>query len=192
MSEESIQRYVRRAPLAISGKGGHLTTLKVARTLYNGFGLSYDGVVRWLGIYNERLTDSWTDGELAHKAEAAEEGDYDMPRGWKLSESRGATPLAFTIRRTIPQETTPRPAKRYVLTPNTTDVFYSHSFIRARTHAQGPGEPEISVVLVGRRSIRELESVAVPGKPALREHETLSRHCDHLISQALADFTISS
>ena len=57
---DRIRTYVERAPEAISGQGGHNTTLRVARTLYNGFALSRDQVLEWLHVYNARLSEKWT------------------------------------------------------------------------------------------------------------------------------------
>jgi hypothetical protein len=55
-----IGDYIERAPEAKSGQGGHNTTLRVARTLYNGFALSRDQVLEWLRVYNARLSEKWT------------------------------------------------------------------------------------------------------------------------------------
>ena len=82
---ESIRAYIERAPEAISGQGGHNTTLRVARTLYNGFALSRDQVLEWLHVYNARLSEKWTPRELEHKADSAASGRYDKPRGWMLN-----------------------------------------------------------------------------------------------------------
>ena len=79
-----IRRYIDQAPEAISGSGGHLTTLRVARCLYNGFGLSCQQVFEYLQVYNSRLADKWIDGELRHKAQSAANGTYDKPSGWML------------------------------------------------------------------------------------------------------------
>ena len=39
---ERARAYVRRAPVAVAGQGGHAATMKVARTLVSGFGLGHD------------------------------------------------------------------------------------------------------------------------------------------------------
>ena len=62
---DSIRAYIDRAPAAISGQRGHYTTLRVARTLYNGFGLCRDQVLESLWIYNRRLSEKRTERELA-------------------------------------------------------------------------------------------------------------------------------
>jgi hypothetical protein len=94
---DQISNYINHAELAISGQGGHPTTLRVARCLYNGFALSRDEVLKWLRVYNERLDEKWTEKELAHKADDAVKGPYDKPRGWMLK-SGSQEPPKVTIR----------------------------------------------------------------------------------------------
>ena len=105
---------------------GHLTTLRVARCLYNGFGLSCQQVFECLRVYNSRLADKWTDRELLHKAQSAASGTYDKPSGWMLPATDATAPS-----------------------------YSQSSFTRARTHARACQESEISVASVpksGRRS----------------------------------------
>ncbi|MFL6519182.1 MAG: hypothetical protein ACJ8NS_03100 [Chthoniobacterales bacterium] len=186
MNKRAIQRYVAHAPKAISGNNGHTTTLKVARTLHNGFGLCGDELLHWLGVYNARLSDQWTDRELEHKAEAAESSDYDKPRGWMLDPRQFATPTRFTIQPANNAANPPAPCRRYVLTPDTTDVFYSNSFIRARTHAQRAGESEISVVSVEEAVVPpSLEATEVPDLVCVKVGNFRS---DPLIAVALEVF----
>ena len=106
---DPISNYIDRAPLAISGQRGHDTTLRVARSLYNGFALSRDQVLQCLRVYNARLSEKWSERDLAHKADSAEQGKYDKPRGWMLK--RGSQePPKITIR-------PPTFVRRYVLGP---------------------------------------------------------------------------
>jgi P4 family phage/plasmid primase-like protien len=67
--------YVRKAPLARSGRGGHNTTYAVTRYLNNDLGLPEPAVRVLLDAYNERLGEAgeeeWTEMELDHKVESA-------------------------------------------------------------------------------------------------------------------------
>ena len=83
-----IRRYLEHAPEATSGSGGHLTTLRVARSLHNGFALDRQEVLEGLRAYNSRLSDKWSERELEHKADSAATGTYDKPRGWMLGDEQ--------------------------------------------------------------------------------------------------------
>ena len=133
---DSIRGYIDRAPAAISGQRGHDTTLRVARTLYNGFGLCRDQVLEWLRIYNRRLSEKWTERELAHKADSALRGPYDKPRGWLLT-GHHSEPRRISIR--APENTSrgQKIAKKYVLATDATDISHT-SRMCARAHAQSP------------------------------------------------------
>jgi hypothetical protein len=104
MSADKIRRYIDQAPEAISGQGGHSTTLRVARSLYNGFGLPCDQVFDWLKVYNQRLADKWTNRQLMHKAEAAAAGTYDKHRGWMKADTE-TTVLSYSQRSAMVRET---------------------------------------------------------------------------------------
>jgi hypothetical protein len=114
-----IRRYIDQAPEAISGSGGHMTTLRVARCLFNGFGLDRQEVFEGLKVYNSRLADKWTDRELMHKADSAASGTYDKPSGWMLPATDATAPS-----------------------------YSQPSLTRARAHAQASQESEISVASV--------------------------------------------
>jgi hypothetical protein len=63
---------------------------QLARALFwrssrRGFGLCRDQVFAWLRIYNRRLSENWTERELAHKADSAVRATYDKPRDWLLT-----------------------------------------------------------------------------------------------------------
>ena len=115
--------------MAISGQRGHDTTLRVARTLYNGFGLCRDQVLEWLRIYNRRLSEKWIERELAHKADSAVRATYDKPRGWLLT-GHNSEPRRTSI--CAPEITSrgQKIAKKYTLATDATDI--SHT---SRTHA---------------------------------------------------------
>jgi hypothetical protein len=144
-----IRAYIERAPEAISGHGGHNTTLRVARTLYNGFALSRDQVLEGLHVYNARLSEKWTPRELEHKADSASTGTYDKPRGWMLGEDE-SEPRRIVIRPAKIANGGWKTVKKYVFATDATDVFYSQSAIhaRARACARSRGESEITVASV--------------------------------------------
>jgi hypothetical protein len=145
MSIDKIRRYLNRAPEAIPGQGGHNITLRVARSLYNGFGLSRDQVFDWLQVYNTRLTDKWTVRELEHKADSAASGTYDRPRGWMLSTTE-TTVLSYSqcsamVRHTVvsapkTHRVGVKKGPKHDFTTETTVV--SESQCSARARARGP------------------------------------------------------
>ena len=142
---DSIRAYVARAPAAISGQRGHDTTLRVARTLYNGFALSHHQVLEWLRFYNARLSNKWSDRELAHKADSAERGEYDKPRGWLLTEYQ-SEPRRILIRAEKITGQGQKNAKKYVLATDATDISHTSCMqAHARAYAQSRSESEISV-----------------------------------------------
>lgn len=84
-----------KAEPAISGANGHGTTLNVARTLVNGFGLSSSDVTALLTEYSQaKCQPPWSAAEIAHKIRDAENASYDKPAGFmvheKHSKSRGS------------------------------------------------------------------------------------------------------
>lgn len=63
--------YLKTIPGAISGQGGHVTTLKAASVLTRGFGLDDGTALALLRIYNERCEPPWSEKELKHKLRSA-------------------------------------------------------------------------------------------------------------------------
>src|SRR5262245_1825136 len=118
---DSIRAYIDRAPAAISGQRGHDTTLRIARTLYNGFGLCRDQVLESLRIYNRRPAEKWTERELAHKADSAVRGTYDKPRGWLLT-GHQSQPRRMAIRAPETSGMDQKIAKKYILATDATDI----------------------------------------------------------------------
>lgn len=59
--------YVARMDPAVSGKGGHDATFKVAIALVRGFCLPSEESLRLLSRYNERCEPPWSEKELRHK-----------------------------------------------------------------------------------------------------------------------------
>jgi hypothetical protein len=142
---DSIRDYIARAPVAISGHRGHDTTLRIARTLYNGFALSRDQVVDWLCVYNSRLCEKWSDRELAHKADSAVRGTYDKPRGWLLTGNQ-FQPRRIAIR--VP-ETSGRGqkiAKKYVLATDATVILHTTCHAHAHAHCVGVSGKSVASV----------------------------------------------
>jgi hypothetical protein len=140
---DQVRRYIEQAPEAISGSGGHSTTLKVARCLYNGFGLDECQVFAWLKAYNARLTDTWSDRELIHKAKSAATGTYDKPRGWMLS-TTVTTVLSYSqssamVKETVvksPQHPKPGVKKQQKCENTTVTTVLSESQRSAYVHAR--------------------------------------------------------
>lgn len=59
--------YMRTLPLAISGQGGHDTTLYVACELIRRFALNEDGLLLLMREYDGKLAEKWNDKNLRHK-----------------------------------------------------------------------------------------------------------------------------
>jgi len=151
---DRIRAYVDRAPEAISGSGGHATTLRVARSLFNGFGLSRQETLGWLRVYNARLRDKWTDRELEHKADSAANASYDKPRGWMLATL--ATLVSHTqpageivVRGGSHPPIGAKRGKKYVLATLATLVSHTQPTVtRAPAHARADWDSKISVATV--------------------------------------------
>lgn len=74
-SADVLQRarnYVAAMPPSISGQGGHNQTYSVACVLVQGFGLSHQEAWPILQDYNSRCSPEWSEKELWHKLEDAE------------------------------------------------------------------------------------------------------------------------
>jgi len=68
---EQILEFLKRQPPAISGQGGHPTTIRVVTDLKCGFNLE-DDLVRWLliNVYNPTCEPEWSERELEHKLQS--------------------------------------------------------------------------------------------------------------------------
>jgi hypothetical protein len=141
---DAIMVYINRAPAAISGQRGHDTTLRVARTLCNGFALSRDQVLQWLRIYNRRLSKRWFERELAHKADSVERGKYDKPRGWMPNKCQAHIWKRISIRPPVIGGGDPKITEKYILAKDATDISHT-SRMQVRAHAQTSGVSEKSV-----------------------------------------------
>jgi P4 family phage/plasmid primase-like protien len=88
-AEGRAVKYLATCAGAVSGKGGHKATLWAARVLAWGFNLGAAGAFPLLrDYYNPRCDPPWSEGELWHKCEDADEVSFDKPRGWLLDEPR--------------------------------------------------------------------------------------------------------
>jgi hypothetical protein len=97
--EERIDAWLDAVPGAISGKGGHNQTFRVACRLYNGWGLCEADTLRWLQRYNEKCAPPWSLAELRHKAVSAAKAKHSMPRGHMLTSARMPPMKSVPIRR---------------------------------------------------------------------------------------------
>jgi hypothetical protein len=82
-----IRAYIAKLPVAISGSGGHVATLKVANALVIGFNLSIDQARFYLLEYNENCQPPWSKRELEHKLNEANANKHGLVRGWLLDRS---------------------------------------------------------------------------------------------------------
>lgn len=83
--ERQIADYIARTPPAISGSGGHIRTIQVARALYNGFDCTESETLYWLQQFSKRCDPPWSDRELRHKVKGALDGEYNKPAGFMLN-----------------------------------------------------------------------------------------------------------
>ena len=77
-----IRAYIAKMPVAISGSGGHIATLKTATILVLGFGLSIDQARPYLTEYNKNCQPPWSERELEHKLKEADTNKQGLVRGW--------------------------------------------------------------------------------------------------------------
>jgi hypothetical protein len=83
---ERAVAYLASCPPAISGQGGHDQTFAVARAIVWGFDLGADvGLDLLSRHYNPRCVPPWSEKELRHKVEEADQVPFDKPRGWLLT-----------------------------------------------------------------------------------------------------------
>lgn len=89
-AEERAAAYLDTVEPAVSGQGGHNTTLRAAM-IGPGFDLSPDATFRLLWErYNPRCVPPWTERELRHKVESAYA--REARRGWLLNERAAPRP----------------------------------------------------------------------------------------------------
>jgi hypothetical protein len=80
-------------PPAVSGQGGHNTTMTLARHLAWGLNLGERITFDLLSTYyNSRCEPPWSEKELRHKCEdASKQGTFQAPRGYLLAVARGGS-----------------------------------------------------------------------------------------------------
>ncbi len=76
---ERARSYLSTKDPAISGNGGHAQTLTAACDLIRGFGLRRDEARPLLRGYSEKCVPPWSDKELEHKLESAEQKAREEP-----------------------------------------------------------------------------------------------------------------
>lgn len=78
--------YLKKCPPAISGQNGHDQTFAVARAIVYGFDLGAEKGFELLEEHYNPLCDPvWTDDELRHKCQDADEEEFEKPRGYLLN-----------------------------------------------------------------------------------------------------------
>lgn len=86
---ERARRYVSKLDGAVSGSGGHNTTIHVACVLVKGFALGSADALMLMKEWNVKCAPAWSDRELAHKVKSAESMPDDRRRGWMLDAGDG-------------------------------------------------------------------------------------------------------
>jgi hypothetical protein len=88
--KDKARQHLRDAPSAVSGKGGHNITFRLAIDLVQGFSLSQGDALDLLREWNNRCQPPWSEYELKHKVEDAGKAERKKPAGWLcLSSNRG-------------------------------------------------------------------------------------------------------
>lgn len=70
--EERIRKYLSAMPVAVSGQGGSVAALAVARALVWGFGLGEQEAMLYFGEWSAMCSPPWSEKELLHKLRSAE------------------------------------------------------------------------------------------------------------------------
>jgi hypothetical protein len=81
--------YLTKLPGAVSGQGGHRVAFWAARVLVTGLMLSTETALQLLlEVWNPKCQPAWTEKELRHKVEDAENLPFGKPDGWMLTNNR--------------------------------------------------------------------------------------------------------
>lgn len=83
---ERARRYIATIPGAVSGSGGHDQTFHVACVLVLGFNLDKQTALGPFREYNQRCEPPWSDKELTHKLDSADEQPGE--RGYLVQQGR--------------------------------------------------------------------------------------------------------
>jgi len=82
---QRVLAYLEQCPAAVSGSGGHDQTFAVARAVVYGFDLGPEvGFELLKAHYNPRCQPPWTEAELWHKCQDANQKPFEKPRGHLL------------------------------------------------------------------------------------------------------------
>lgn len=87
---DQARRYIAKIPGAVSGSGGHNQTFSVAVALVNGFALNGADAVQLMDEYNATCSPPWSEAELMHKLESAEQAKHSKPRGHLIRANVGS------------------------------------------------------------------------------------------------------
>jgi len=100
---EQAEAWLRSQPPAVSGAGGHKTTLRVATLLRIGFALSEVEVSALLAVFSASCAPPWNDRELQHKVDEAFKVTPRFVVGFMLAPERPAVrrvvPVTSSVRR---------------------------------------------------------------------------------------------
>ena len=103
--------YVAKLDGAVSGSGGHNTTIHVACVLVKGFGLSEGEAMGLMREWNVKCAPAWSEGELLHKVRSAARMPDDKPRGFLLGSGGDRTERAERTDRGVGAVVQPRPRR---------------------------------------------------------------------------------
>lgn len=87
---ERARRYCSKLDGAVSGSGGHNTTIHVACILVKGFDLGEADAMTLMREWNLKCSPAWSEKELQHKVKSAAALSDDRKRGWLLGEDTGS------------------------------------------------------------------------------------------------------
>lgn len=111
-------------PPAVSGQDGHGQTYSLAIALYHGFNLSEQEAWTLLQAYNLKCSPPWSERELRHKMNDAQQKQHSNPRGWLLND---IDPKDLPARKPS-QSTVTQSGKFKVNLGNLAPIPESHSF----------------------------------------------------------------
>jgi archaellum biogenesis ATPase FlaH len=80
---ERASAYVSKCNPSVSGSNGHLSAIKVAHILVNGFSLERQDALAVFSEFNARCQPPWSDRECEHKIDSALK--FQCERGWLAS-----------------------------------------------------------------------------------------------------------
>jgi len=102
--------YLAACPSAVSGQAGHNQTFAVTQALVSGFCLKPDIALRLLrDHYNPRCEPPWSEKELQHKVDSAQQHPSSKPRGWLKDHGLDEIPaIAADISCIVEMSATPR------------------------------------------------------------------------------------